>query len=108
MQHTIGVLIAALFIMQAADAQTMFRCQDGDRTVYSDKPCWQGVEVKRMTSTGATTPDERAKAQMRARAQERVAVPPSAVAAMKQAPAKAAAAPNATAGAAGKEAAAPR
>jgi len=52
-----------------ASAQTMYRCQDGDRTVYSDKPCWSGVEVKRMLPSGGQTPEDRARAQMRLQAE---------------------------------------
>jgi hypothetical protein len=77
MRLTIGALAAALLMVHPAHAQTMYKCQDGGRTIYSDKPCWDGVEVKRMTKTGAPTPEEIAKAQMRARAQERAASPTS-------------------------------
>jgi len=52
-----------------ASAQTMYRCQDGDRTVYSDKPCWSGVEVKRMLPSGGQTPEDKARAQMRLQAE---------------------------------------
>jgi len=51
----------------------MYKCQDGNRIVYSDKPCYEGVEVKRMTASGGRTPEDIAKAQMKAREQERVA-----------------------------------
>jgi hypothetical protein len=60
----------------AAQAQTMFKCQDGGRTVYSDRPCWSGTEVKRMTPSGAATPEDVARAQMKSRDQERSAAKP--------------------------------
>ena len=61
----IGLLSTACCV----SAQTMYRCQDGDRTVYSDKPCWSGVEVKRMLPSGGQTPEDKARAQMRLQAE---------------------------------------
>ena len=70
MRH-LAVLICTFVIAHGAAAQTMFKCQDGSRVVYSDKPCFEGIEVKRMTASGGRTPEDIAKAQMKAREEER-------------------------------------
>jgi len=59
----------ALMLSPAASAQTMYKCQDSGKTMYSDKPCFTGVEVKRMTPSGGVTPEEIAKSRMRADAE---------------------------------------
>ena len=91
MRHAMGSALVLLVLAANAQAQTMFRCQDGNRTVYSDRPCWSGTEVKRMTPTGAPTPEEVAKSQMKARDHDRAAskaqAAPDAAAARKTAPA---------------------
>jgi hypothetical protein len=75
MRHYVLVL-CCLGIALGADAQTMYRCQDGARTVYSDKPCWEGLEVKRMTATGGRTPEEILRAREQARAEDRASIKP--------------------------------
>src|SRR5262249_11418159 len=48
MKYTIAIVMAALAIAAPASAQTMYRCYDLGRTIYSDKPCLNGDEVKQM------------------------------------------------------------
>lgn len=50
----------------AATAQPMYRCSDGGKTTYSDRPCVSGNEVKRIAADGGPTPDDVARARMRA------------------------------------------
>jgi len=76
MRHTICSATFLLLCAASAHAQTMYKCQDGNRTVYSDRPCWSGTEVKRMTHTGAPTPEEIAKAQMKTRDQDHASSKP--------------------------------
>src|SRR5580704_16591633 len=68
MRHVLwlGCLVAAGF----ADAQTMYRCEINGKVEYSDKPCMEGVEVKRIAPDGGPTPEDRARAQMRVRAEQ--------------------------------------
>ena len=50
-----------------AHAQTMYKCQNASgRIEYSDRPCWSGAEVKRMTPTGGPTQEDVECARMRA------------------------------------------
>ena len=89
MRHSIRCALVLLAFAANAQAQTMFRCQDGNRTVYSDRPCWSGTEVKRMTPAGGPTPEDVAKAQMKARAEDRASSkpqPPTDAAAKRKAP----------------------
>ena len=52
MKHTIGILITALAIASPASAQTMYRCLDLGKTIYSDKPCLNGDEVRQIAPNG--------------------------------------------------------
>lgn len=58
--------VIALLLSTAVWGQTMYKCQDGGKTVYSDKPCTAGVEVKRLGPNGGPTPEEMSKNRMRA------------------------------------------
>ena len=64
------IFVAALASAPMAFGQTMYKCQDGARTVYSDKPCLEGVEVKRIAPNGGPTREDIARARMKARADE--------------------------------------
>jgi len=65
MRHAVTAAVLALLLSAAASAQTMYRCQDNGKTIYSDKPCLTGVEVKRMGPNGGPTPEDVAKGRMR-------------------------------------------
>jgi hypothetical protein len=65
MRHAVKTAVLALLVGSGASAQTMYRCQDEGKTIYSDKPCLTGVEVKRMGPNGGPTPEEVAKGRMR-------------------------------------------
>jgi len=71
MRHAVTTTVLALLVSAGASAQTMYKCQDDGKTIYSDKPCLSGVEVKRMTSSGGVTPEDVAKARMRSDAERR-------------------------------------
>ena len=58
-------LVVALAFSAGTGAQTMYRCQDAGKTVYSDKPCSTGVEVKRLGPNGGLTPEDMAKSRAR-------------------------------------------
>ncbi len=74
MKHTIGVIIAALAIATPAAAQTMYRCLDLGRTIYSDKPCLNGEEVKQFAANGNPTAEALARSRMKARMDEQRAI----------------------------------
>ena len=57
MKHTLGMVIAALAIASPAAAQTMYRCLDLGRTIYSDQPCLNGDEVRQIAPNGNPTAD---------------------------------------------------
>lgn len=58
-----------------AHAQTMYKCQNANGKIeYSDRPCWSGSEIKRMTPTGGPTREEIERARMRAAADQQRAV----------------------------------
>ena len=65
MRCAVTAAVLALLLSAAASAQTMYRCQDNGKTIYSDKPCLTGVEVKRMGPNGGPTPEDVAKGRMR-------------------------------------------
>lgn len=74
MRHAVLALctLAVAAGAQAQTATTLYKCKDGDHTVYSDKPCYQGVEVKRLSGvTGGPTPEDMARARERSRAEDR-------------------------------------
>jgi hypothetical protein len=74
MKHTIGMVIAALVIASPASAQTMYRCLDLGKTIYSDKPCLNGDEVKQITPNGNPTPEYLARLRMKDRVDEQRAI----------------------------------
>ena len=74
MKHTLGIVIAALAIASPASAQTMYRCLDLGKTIYSDKPCLNGDEVKQITPRGDPTAEYLAKLRMKDRLDEQRAI----------------------------------
>ena len=74
MKHTLGIVIAALAIASPASAQTMYRCLDLGRTVYSDKPCLNGDEVRQIAPNGNPTEEHLARSRMKNRADEQRAI----------------------------------
>jgi hypothetical protein len=69
MKHTLG-LLAAMLALSSASGQTMYRCEDLGKTIYSDKPCLNGKEVKQIASNGNPTAEFLAKQRMKDRAEE--------------------------------------
>jgi len=78
MKPTTGIVIAALAIAIAspasASAQTMYRCLDLGRTIYSDKPCLNGEEVKQIAPNGNPTAESLQRARMKERMEEQRAI----------------------------------
>ena len=74
MKYTIGLIIAALAIASPASAQTMYRCLDLGRTIYSDKPCLNGDEVRQMVPNGNPTAEHLARLRMKDRVEEQRAI----------------------------------
>ena len=74
MKHTLGIVIAALAIAAPASAQTMYRCFDLGRTIYSDKPCVNGDEVRQIAPNGNPTAEHLARARMKDRLDEQRAI----------------------------------
>ena len=74
MKHTLGMIIAALAIASPASAQTMYRCLDLGKTIYSDKPCLNGDEVRQIAPNGNPTAEELSRARMKNRADEQRAI----------------------------------
>ena len=74
MKHTIGIVVAALAIASPASAQTMYRCIDLGRTVYSDKPCLNGDEVRQIAPNGNPTAEYLERLRMKDRADEQRAI----------------------------------
>jgi len=74
MNPTIGIVIAALVIASPVSAQTMYRCQDLGKTIYTDKPCLNGDEVKQIAPNGNPSAEYVAKMRMKARADEQRAI----------------------------------
>jgi hypothetical protein len=70
MKPTLGWIAAAFLIATPAFAQTMYRCHDLGKTIYSDKPCLNGEEVKQIAPNGNPTPEYLARMRMRSRAEE--------------------------------------
>ena len=72
MNPTFGIAIAALalVITSPASAQTMYRCLDLGRTVYSDKPCLNGDEVRQISPNGNPTAEHLARLRMKDRLDE--------------------------------------
>jgi hypothetical protein len=63
------LLLGCLLATEASFAQTMYRCENNGKVEYSDKPCTEGVEVKRLAPNGGPTAEDRARAQMHAKAE---------------------------------------
>ena len=74
MKHTIGLVIAALAIASPASAQTMYRCLDLGKTIYSDKPCLKGDEVRQIAPNGNPTAEQLARLRMKDRVEEHRAI----------------------------------
>lgn len=71
MIRALGIATAALLLSSTVAAQTtMYRCQDGTKVIYSDRPCFTGVEVKRLAANGGPTREDTEKARMKAKAEE--------------------------------------
>jgi hypothetical protein len=70
----LGLAIAALAIASPVSAQTMYRCQDLGKTIYTDKPCLNGDEVKQMSPNGNPTAEYVARVRMKMRADEQRAI----------------------------------
>ena len=70
MKPTFGWIVAALVIAAPASAQTMYRCHDLGKTIYSDKPCLNGLEVKQLAPSGNPTPEYLARLRMKERVEE--------------------------------------
>ena len=64
-----SLVLAAMLVASAANAQTMYKCSNVGRIEYSDKPCLTGDVVKRIAPEGGPTPEDRARAQMRQNAE---------------------------------------
>ena len=64
---TMSLVITSTFVMSIAHAQTAFRCEEGGKAVYSDKPCVAGRAVAPTQETDAQRArSEKANAQLRA------------------------------------------
>jgi hypothetical protein len=74
MKHALGMVIAALAIASPASAQTMYRCLDLGRTIYSDKPCLNGDEVRQIAPNGNPTAEYLARTRMKDRVDEQRAI----------------------------------
>jgi hypothetical protein len=68
------MVIAALAIASPASAQTMYRCLDLGKTIYSDKPCLNGDEVRQIAPNGNPTAEQLARSRMKTRADEQRAI----------------------------------
>jgi hypothetical protein len=74
MKPTLALIVAALVIAAPVSAQTMYRCHDLGKTVYSDKPCLNGDEIKQLSPNGNPTPEHLARLRMKSRAEEQRAM----------------------------------
>jgi uncharacterized protein DUF4124 len=71
MKPTLGLIVAVLLVATPVSAQTMYRCHDLGKTVYSDRPCLNGDEIKQIQPNGNPTPEYLARLRMKDRAEER-------------------------------------
>lgn len=62
-------LAGSLLLAGSPNAQTMYKCQVDGKIEYSGMPCAEGVELKRLAPDGGATPEDRARAQMHAKAE---------------------------------------
>ena len=67
-------LAVLLLVCAGAHGQTMFKCHDQGKIVYSDKPCLNGVEIKQLRPDGSPSAEELGRARMKARAEEQRAL----------------------------------
>ena len=74
MKYTVGIVLAALAIASPVSAQTMYRCHDLGKTIYSDRPCLNGDEVKQIAPNGNPTPEYLARVKGKERAEEQRAI----------------------------------
>ena len=74
MKPTYAIAIAALLIASPVSAQTMYRCLDLGKTIYSDKPCLNGDEVRQIAPNGNPTEEYVARQRGKARADEQRAL----------------------------------
>ena len=74
MKATLGILVAAFAIASPVAAQTMYRCHDLGKTIYSDRPCINGDEVKQIAPNGNPTAEYVARVRMQMRADEQRAL----------------------------------
>ena len=74
MKPTYAIAIAALVIATPLSAQTMYRCSDLGKTIYSDKPCLNGDEVRQIAPNGNPTAEYVARQRGKARAEEQRAI----------------------------------
>ena len=74
MKCTFAIVIAALAIASPASAQTMYRCLDLGRTIYSDKPCLNGDEVRQIAPNGNPTAEQLARSRLKDRSDEQRAI----------------------------------
>lgn len=63
-----------MFVAAPASAQTMYRCHDLGKVIYSDKPCLNGEEAKQMMPNGNPTPEYLARLRMKTRVEEQRAM----------------------------------
>jgi hypothetical protein len=70
MKATVGLVLAALAIASPVSAQTMYRCVDLGKTIYSDKPCLNGDEVKQIAPNGNPTNEYLVRLRLKQRADE--------------------------------------
>ena len=76
MKPTLAIAIAALAmaITSPVSAQTMYRCVDLGKTIYSDKPCLNGDEVKQIAPNGNPTAEYLARLRAKQRADDQRAI----------------------------------
>ena len=74
MKPTFAIVAAALVMASPVSAQTMYRCHDLGKTIYSDKPCLNGDEVKQIAPNGNPTEEYLARLRGKARAEEQRAI----------------------------------
>jgi hypothetical protein len=69
-----AIVVAALVIASPVSAQTMYRCHDLGKTIYSDKPCLNGEEIKQLAPNGNPSEEYLARSRGKARADEQRAI----------------------------------
>jgi hypothetical protein len=69
----LALLLGCFLAIGSAPAQTMYKCQVDGRIEYSGMPCAEGVELKRLAPDGGPTQEDRARAQMRVKAEQQKA-----------------------------------